>query len=192
MPESGPGMPGPYGRRERIHPAEVPACAWRTLEWRPAEAGEIVVLRLSASPVGLRSLLFGTADLPAGGADSSNPVLNEAERQLRAYFAGELRDFELPLDLQGTAFQLCVWRQLQTIPYGEVRTYADVARAIGAPKAVRAVGAANGSNPVSIIVPCHRVIGTSGKLVGYGGGLPVKKRLLELESRNLSLFGGGG
>jgi O-6-methylguanine DNA methyltransferase len=100
---------------------------------------------------------------------------------LQAYFAGRLREFRIPLDLRGTDFQMRVWRQLQTIPYGETRSYLQIAAAIGLPKAVRAAGAANGANPVPIIVPCHRVIGASGKLVGYGGGLPLKKRLLELE-----------
>jgi methylated-DNA-[protein]-cysteine S-methyltransferase len=85
------------------------------------------------------------------------------------------------LDLEGTDFQLRVWHELLTIPYGETRSYAQIAEAIGRPKAVRAVGAANGSNPVAILVPCHRVIGSNGKLTGYGGGLPLKKRLLELE-----------
>ncbi len=100
---------------------------------------------------------------------------------MRAYFAGELREFQLPLDMRGTDFQLRVWRQLRTIPYGETRSYSEIARAIQAPNAVRAVGAANGANPISIVVPCHRVIGSSGKLVGYGGGLALKKRLLDLE-----------
>jgi methylated-DNA-[protein]-cysteine S-methyltransferase len=105
----------------------------------------------------------------------------EATSQLRAYFAGRLREFQLPLDLRGTDFQLRVWRQLLTIPYGETRSYSQIARAIGAPAAARAVGAANGANPISIVVPCHRVIGGSGKLVGYGGGLALKRRLLDLE-----------
>jgi methylated-DNA-[protein]-cysteine S-methyltransferase len=109
------------------------------------------------------------------------PLLVEAVRQLEAYFRGELREFQLPLDFEGTDFQKRVWRQLQTIPYGQTRSYSEIARAIGSPQAVRAVGAANGANPIAIVVPCHRVIGASGKLVGYGGGLPLKKRLLELE-----------
>jgi O-6-methylguanine DNA methyltransferase len=113
-------------------------------------------------------------------------VLLEAVSQLRAYFAGALREFTLPLDPQGTEFQKRVWRQLETIPYGEIRSYTQVAEAIGAAKAVRAVGAANGANPIPIVVPCHRVIGASGKLVGYGGGLPLKKRLLELEGAAIS------
>jgi O-6-methylguanine DNA methyltransferase len=108
-------------------------------------------------------------------------IAAEAERQLRAYFAGQLRRFELPLDMRGTEFQLRVWRELENIPYGETRSYTQIAAAINAPQAVRAVGAANGANPIPIIVPCHRVIGSSGKLVGYGGGLPLKKRLLALE-----------
>ena len=109
-------------------------------------------------------------------------LLAEAVRQLHAYFAGELRDFDLPLELEGTDFQLRVWNALRTIGYGETRSYAEIAGAIGAPKAVRAVGAANGRNPVSIVVPCHRVIGANGRLTGYGGGLPLKKRLLDMEA----------
>lgn len=107
--------------------------------------------------------------------------MTRAANELLAYFAGTLRVFSVPLDMQGTDFQLSVWTHLLKIPYGETRSYAQVAEAVGRPKAVRAVGAANGSNPVAIIVPCHRVIGSSGKLTGYGGGLPLKKRLLELE-----------
>jgi methylated-DNA-[protein]-cysteine S-methyltransferase len=107
--------------------------------------------------------------------------LLEAARQLRAYFAGQLREFCLPLDLQGTDFQKRVWGQVAAIPYGETRSYLQIAQALGSPRAVRAVGAANGANPVPIVVPCHRVIGAKGKLVGYGGGLAMKKRLLELE-----------
>lgn len=103
--------------------------------------------------------------------------------QLRAYFAGELRDFDLALDLHGTPFQLQVWNALLDIRFGETRSYADLARAIGNPSAVRAVGLANGRNPVSIVVPCHRVIGSDGSLTGYGGGLDRKRFLLDLEAR---------
>jgi methylated-DNA-[protein]-cysteine S-methyltransferase len=110
-----------------------------------------------------------------------DPVLDELARQLRAYFAGKLRVFDVTLEPQGTDFQKRVWRHLESIPFGATQSYRQVADAIGAPEAVRAVGAANGSNPIPIVIPCHRVIGTSGKLVGYGGGLPLKKRLLELE-----------
>jgi O-6-methylguanine DNA methyltransferase len=117
----------------------------------------------------------------------------EAARQLRAYFAGQLREFQLPLDVQGTEFQERVWGQVAAIPYGETRSYLQISTAIGSPRAVRAVGAANGANPVPIVVPCHRVIGAKGKLVGYGGGLAMKRRLLELEGamamRSLVLIG---
>lgn len=101
--------------------------------------------------------------------------------QLRAYFEGSLRDFDVPLDLRGTPFQLQVWEALKDIPYGEIRSYKDIAEAIGRPKAVRAVGGANNKNPVPVIVPCHRVLGADGTLVGYGGGLEIKKTLLGLE-----------
>ncbi|MEU8762658.1 methylated-DNA--[protein]-cysteine S-methyltransferase [Streptomyces sp. NPDC048659] len=106
----------------------------------------------------------------------------ETVRQLDAYFAGELTDFDLELHLIGTPFQLRVWEQLRLIPYGETRTYGELAEALGNPGASRAVGLANGKNPVSIIVPCHRVIGSGGSLTGYGGGLTRKKRLLAFES----------
>ena len=100
---------------------------------------------------------------------------------MQAYFAGQLREFELPLDMQGTDFQKRVWGQVAAIPYGETRSYLRISRALGSPGAVRAVGAADGANPVPIVVPCHRVIGAHGKLVGYGGGLALKRWLLELE-----------
>ncbi|PZG83426.1 cysteine methyltransferase [Streptomyces sp. NTH33] len=112
---------------------------------------------------------------------------DEAVDQLNAYFAGELKDFTLPLRLHGTAFQRSVWDQLRTIPYGETRSYGQLAAALGKPGASRAVGLANGKNPIGIIVPCHRVIGASGSLTGYGGGLPRKQRLLEFE-RGTALF----
>jgi len=102
-------------------------------------------------------------------------------RQLEQYFAGRLQRFTIPLSLEGTEFQRSVWRALKTIPYGKTVSYGAISKKIGKPNASRAVGAANGQNPVSIIVPCHRVIGANGKLVGYGGGLPIKTALLELE-----------
>ncbi|MFB7590800.1 methylated-DNA--[protein]-cysteine S-methyltransferase [Streptomyces sp. NPDC056169] len=107
---------------------------------------------------------------------------DEAIRQLDAYFAGELTTFDLPLHLVGTPFQLRVWEELRRIPYGETRTYGELAEALGNPTASRAVGLANGKNPVGIVVPCHRVIGASGSLTGYGGGLDRKQRLLAFES----------
>ena len=107
--------------------------------------------------------------------------LCQAMGQLRRYFAGERIQFSCPLDLRGTPFQVAVWQELYRIPYGSTRTYSQIANAIGYPKAVRAVGAANGANPVAVIVPCHRVIGSNGALTGYGGGLPMKEWLLALE-----------
>jgi methylated-DNA-[protein]-cysteine S-methyltransferase len=107
---------------------------------------------------------------------------------LNAYFAGELRDFDLPLDLQGTPFQLGVWRALRDIPYGVTISYGELARRIGTPKGSRAVGLANGANPIAIVVPCHRVIGSNGKLTGYGGGLGNKETLLALEGRQAALY----
>ena len=105
----------------------------------------------------------------------------EPIRQLKAYFAGRLKTFSVAVDPGGTAFQSKVWRALRDIPYGETLSYGEVARRIGDPKAVRAVGLANGANPISIIIPCHRVIGANGALIGYGGGLPTKRALLALE-----------
>ncbi len=102
-------------------------------------------------------------------------------RELEEYFAGRRREFSFPLDLRGTDFQIDCWRALLAIPYGETRTYADIARAVGKPNAFRAVGLANNRNPVAIVVPCHRVIASDGTLCGYGGGLDVKRKLLELE-----------
>jgi len=116
-------------------------------------------------------------------------VAGEAIKQLKAYFAGTLQDFDLPLALQGTPFQKKVWKQLEKIPYGEVKSYLDIAKAVGKPSGPRAVGAANGRNPIAIIVPCHRVIGASGKLVGFGGGLPTKKWLLLHENPDFNLIG---
>jgi len=120
----------------------------------------------------------------------------EAVEQLNAYFAGELVDFDLQLDLRGTDFQRRVWNALLTIPYGATRSYGEIAEQIGTPGAARAVGLANGHNPIAIVVPCHRVIGASGSLTGYGGGLDRKRALLELEKQrtpqdsmaNLTLF----
>jgi methylated-DNA-[protein]-cysteine S-methyltransferase len=116
--------------------------------------------------------------------DKSLPILMETERQLRGYFAGTRGVFELNLAFEGTRFQKQVWAALLTIPFGETRSYGQIARQIGRPKAVRAVGAANGRNPISIVTPCHRVIGTNGKLTGFAGGLKTKAFLLNLESRN--------
>jgi methylated-DNA-[protein]-cysteine S-methyltransferase len=108
-------------------------------------------------------------------------ILAQADRQFREYFAGDRREFDLPFDVEGTAFQKSVWHQLSRIPYGQTCSYKDIAKRIGNPGAVRAVGSANGKNPLAIIVPCHRVIAADGSLGGYSGGLGYKKRLLALE-----------
>jgi len=114
--------------------------------------------------------------------DPQHPVLLEAERQLAEYFSGKRNRFDLPLDFNGTEFQKQVWAALLTIPYGQTRSYRDIATQIGRDKAVRAVGAANGRNPISIVAPCHRVVGASGDLTGFAGGLRAKALLLALES----------
>jgi methylated-DNA-[protein]-cysteine S-methyltransferase len=148
-------------------------------------------LLLSADDSGLRHLDFASGKRSARPDPSwqENPAaLKEVVRQLRAYFAGDLQAFDLPLAPQGTAFQQKVWRKLRGIPYGETISYGELARRIGNPNASRAVGLANGSNPISIIIPCHRVIGSNGKLTGYGGGLPIKEKLLALERRQLPLL----
>jgi methylated-DNA-[protein]-cysteine S-methyltransferase len=124
----------------------------------------------------------------AHGADEpATPVLARAAAQLGEYFAGERRSFDLPLAPSGTEFQLACWRALAEIPYGETRSYGEQARNIGRPDRARAVGAANGANPIAIILPCHRVIGADGSLVGFGGGLETKRRLLDLEAGILTL-----
>ena len=149
----------------------------------PSPVGE---LRLAASDDGLVALLWphddpGRVRLGPAVERADHPVLVETERQLGAYFAGELRLFTVPLDPRGTAFQTCVWQALHTIPYGETRSYAEIARQIGRPSACRAVGAANGRNPISILAPCHRVVGSTGGLTGFAGGLAAKEFLLRLE-----------
>lgn len=143
-------------------------------------------LKLVASDHGLAAILWENdrADrVPLGELveDREHPVLAETARQLDEYFAGTRIRFDLPLDFRGTDFQKSVWAALLTIPAGETRSYAEIARQIGRPSACRAVGAANGKNPISIIAPCHRVIGSDGSLTGFAGGLAGKKYLLELE-----------
>ncbi|NNH78041.1 methylated-DNA--[protein]-cysteine S-methyltransferase [Acinetobacter sp. ANC 5380] len=113
-----------------------------------------------------------------------HPILLETQKQLTEYFAGKRQQFDLPLDFEGTEFQQKVWQALLTIPFGETRSYRDIAEQIGNVKAVRAVGAANGKNPISIIAPCHRVVGASGKLVGFAGGLDNKEILLKIEQNH--------
>jgi methylated-DNA-[protein]-cysteine S-methyltransferase len=155
--------------------------------WMESPTGKLL---LAADDAGLRFLLF------VNGRDSVKPrphwredpaPLRETVRQLRAYFAGELREFDLALAPEGPAFHQRVWRELCNIPYGETISYGQLAGRIGSPNASRAVGRANGANPISIVIPCHRVIGSNGKLTGYGGGLPNKELLLGLERDQLSL-----
>lgn len=144
------------------------------------------LLTLIASESGLAAVLWQN-DRPARvrvraeREDASHPVLVDARRQLDEYFAGRRTRFDLPLDPVGTPFQQRVWKALNTIPFGETRSYSDIARQIGHPTAVRAVGAANGRNPVSIVTPCHRVVGSTGSLTGFAGGLDTKAFLLSLE-----------
>lgn len=145
-------------------------------------------LKLVASDKGLAAILWENDDpkrvrLCPLEKNERHPVLLETERQLNDYFAGRRQSFLLKLDFAGTEFQKKVWNALTTIPFGETRSYGQIARQIGRPKASRAVGAANGKNPISIIAPCHRVIGSNGKLTGFAGGLDTKARLLKLESR---------
>jgi methylated-DNA-[protein]-cysteine S-methyltransferase len=149
-------------------------------------------LKLVASDRGLAAILWENDDpdrvrLGALVEDPAHPVLTETARQLTAYFAGDLERFDVPLDFNGTDFQKIVWAALLTIPFGETRSYGEIAHQIGRPSASRAVGAANGRNPISIIAPCHRVIGSSGALTGFAGGLAAKERLLGLERRGTLL-----
>ena len=140
-------------------------------------------LRLVAEDGFLTELRFGGEPAVFDRDAENDRLLDEVERQLGEYFSGARREFDLPLRMKGTPFQLKDWEMLKQIPYGETVTYGEIARRIGSPKACRAVGMANHSNPISIIVPCHRVIGKSGKLTGYGGGLNVKQMLLDLEQK---------
>jgi len=139
-------------------------------------------LTLTERDGALAQLSFG-----AHGDSPPTPLLQRAVAQLNEYFAGSRRSFDLPLAPSGTEFQLACWRALAEIPYGETRSYGEQARRIGRPDRARAVGAANGANPIAIILPCHRVIGADGSLVGFGGGLETKRRLLDLEAGILTL-----
>jgi methylated-DNA-[protein]-cysteine S-methyltransferase len=143
-------------------------------------------LTLVAADEGLAAILWQNdrprrVPLDAGVEDPWHPVLIETERQLQEYFAGQRKAFTVKLDVTGTAFQHKVWNALRTIPFGETRSYAQIAAQIGHPAAVRAVGAANGRNPVSIVTPCHRVIGSLGQLTGFAAGLDIKAHLLAFE-----------
>jgi methylated-DNA-[protein]-cysteine S-methyltransferase len=148
-------------------------------------------LFLAGDKDSLRFVSFGSSErrvMPRPDWIEDKAPFSEVMRQLRAYFDGKLKEFDLPLTLEGTEFQRRVWTRLLAIPYGETISYAELAQRIGNPKAVRAVGLANGSNPIPIIIPCHRVIGSNGSLTGFGGGLDTKKQLLVLESSQISLL----
>ena len=151
--------------------------------WMESPTGKLL---LAADDAGLRHIIFEPAKPRPDWRESATP-LRETIRQLRAWFAGELRDFHLPLAPEGPAFHQRVWRELCNIPYGETISYGEIARRIGSPNASRAVGRANGANPIPIVIPCHRVIGSNGKLTGYGGGLPRKEFLLALEHKQMLL-----
>jgi methylated-DNA-[protein]-cysteine S-methyltransferase len=153
-------------------------------------------LTLGASDAALVAVLFergrGPRDIGHVAIEApDHPCLRETARQLSEYFAGSRREFSIPLEFHGTDFQRQVWNALLEIPFGETRTYTEIARRIGRPDAVRAVGAANGANPISIIAPCHRVIGASGSLTGFGGGLENKALLLALEGPQRDLLAAG-
>ena len=150
-------------------------------------------LKLVASDKGLVAILWENdkprrVRLSELVEDLKHPILRETERQLDEYFNGKRKSFSLALDMRGTQFQNDVWEALLSIPFGETRSYGQLAKQLGNPRATRAVGAANGRNPISIIVPCHRVIGSSGKLTGFAGGLDTKAYLLELEAGNGQLL----
>lgn len=152
-------------------------------------------LRRIHSPIGILSLVAGPERLirVAFGEDQSaatlpspktHPVLDLAEQELAEYFSGKRKGFSLPLEFEGTPFLTQVWSALRHIPFGQTASYKEVATTVGSPRAARAVGAANNRNPLAIVIPCHRVVGADGALVGFGGGLEVKAQLLELERRN--------
>ncbi len=142
-------------------------------------------IRVTEDGNGICSLAFVDAGFGPGPAEPAGLYLAEAEKQLLEYFAGKRREFDLPLSLHGTPFQRRVWTALREIPYGETCSYQHVAQAIGSGRAARAVGMANNRNPIPILIPCHRVVGKDGKLVGYAGGLERKRRLLALEAGHL-------
>ena len=153
-------------------------------------ASPIGDLTLVATDAALVAIRFPGEDdararVPAPALTPDHPVLRAAERQLGEYFAGDRRVFDLPLAPTGTAFRLTVWQALLDIPFGETRSYLDIARTLGQPTATRAVGSANGRNPLPIVIPCHRVIGANGRLTGFGGGLPTKRFLLDHECDGL-------
>ena len=149
-------------------------------------------LLVAGTDAGLKHISFSSAHFsspevtPQDDWELNDRALREPVRQLKAYFAGKLKQFDLPLAAEGTDFQQQVWKALRAVSFGKTASYGDIAKAVGNPAAARAVGLANGRNPIAIVVPCHRIIGSNGRLVGYGGGLPHKKTLLNLEGVMLS------
>jgi methylated-DNA-[protein]-cysteine S-methyltransferase len=144
----------------------------------PSPVGELTIC---ADDVGITAIAFPGETPSAHGAANPDPLIHEAMRQLRAYFAGRLKHFDLPLNAAGTVFQRAVWEALRAVSYGATASYGEIAAAVGNPKGSRAVGLANGRNPIAIVVPCHRIIGRNGSLTGYGGGLDRKQWLLTHE-----------
>lgn len=145
---------------------------------------EIGRITIAEDGKGISEVLFEEENPPENAQEKETPLLLKAKEQLSEYFKGTRKVFDLPLSFKGTQFQLEDWNALRTIPYGETRSYKQIAEQLGRPGAYRAVGMANHVNRIPIIVPCHRVVGANGKLVGYGGGMEIKKKLLELESKN--------
>lgn len=166
--------------------------------WKTRLSSPVGELQVFASEKGLRGLLWPESDVTrfSVGAEhvdpTDQPIFVDLAKQLNEYFAGMRRDFDLPLDPVGTEFQCACWKALRVIPFGETRSYTEQAAAIGRPTAVRAVGAANGKNPISIIIPCHRVVGANGSLTGFAGGIDVKRYLLEHESQRISILPDSG
>ncbi len=143
------------------------------------EIGNIIITDNGEEITGIH---FDRYEIPKDFVEKATDLIKETKSQLDEYFNGKRYNFNIPLNLEGTDFQKSVWKALEEIPYGETKSYSEIAEYIGNPKACRAVGLANNKNPISIIIPCHRVIGKNGKLVGYGGGLDIKEKLLKLEN----------
>jgi methylated-DNA-[protein]-cysteine S-methyltransferase len=176
-----------YAHESQRRKVKMMSLAYKVIE------SPIGKLKLVASDKGLVAILWENDSprrvrLSELVADEQHPVIVETERQLGEYFAGRRKAFSVALEMRGTRFQKDVWEALLAIPFGETRSYGQLAKQLGNPRATRAVGAANGRNPISIIVPCHRVIGLSGKLTGFAGGLETKANLLSLEERDERLF----
>ena len=145
----------------------------------------IGLLGIKENGTNITEIYFGKDEISNNIELKESPLIKQTINQLEEYFEGKRKSFDLPFEPKGTEFQKLVWNELLKIPYGETCSYGEIAKRIGNPKASRAIGMANNRNPISIIIPCHRVIGASGKLVGYGGGIDIKEKLLNLEKENL-------